>query len=138
MSTSAIVVTAVDSSILVDVLTNDPTYGPTSLRALRSAAAVGALIVCPIVWGEVRGLFDDSAVMEQAFAEAKIGFDPFDRACADVAGSSWREYRRRGGSRTRMIADFFIAAHAKARGGRLITRDRGFYRRYFADLELVG
>jgi predicted nucleic acid-binding protein len=89
------------------------------------------------VWGEVGGMFDDLGHMEHAFAAAKIGFDPFDRACADIAGSSWREYRRRGGSRMRTISDFFIAAHAKVRGGRLITRDRGFCRRYFTDLKII-
>jgi predicted nucleic acid-binding protein len=132
------VVTAVDSSILIDVLTNDPTHGTTSLHALRSASGVGQLIVCPIVWAEVHGLFDDPTRMRQAFADANIAFDPFDRECADAAGTHWRAYRRRGGSRTRMIADFFIGAHARGRGGRLLTRDRGFFRRYFSDLDIIG
>jgi predicted nucleic acid-binding protein len=131
-------VTAVDSSSLIDVLTNDPTHGLNSLRALRTAASVGALIVCPVVWGELRGMFDDGVLMQRALAEANIVFDPFDRECADLAGSVWSEYRRRGGSRPRIIADFFIAAHARVRGGRLITRDRGFYRSYFSGLEIIG
>jgi predicted nucleic acid-binding protein len=76
--------------------------------------------------------------MEGALAAAHIMFDPFDRECADMAGALWREYRQRGGSRTRLIADFFIGAHAQRRGGRLITRDRGFYRRYFSTLQIIG
>jgi len=132
------VVTAVDSSVLVDVLTNDSKHGATSLQALRAAAGVGALIACPIVWAELRGSFEDPERMERSFAEANIRFDPFDRDCADAAGAQWREYRRRGGSRTRLIADFFIGAHAQVRGGRLLTRDRGFYRQYFSDLQIIG
>jgi predicted nucleic acid-binding protein len=131
------VVTAVDSSALIDVLANDPTYGASSLRALRGAAALGPLIVCPIVWAEVRGCFDDASRMERAFADAQIHFDPFDRACADVAGALWRDYRCNGGSQERVIADFFIGAHAQCRGGRLITRDRGFFRRYFSNVQLL-
>jgi predicted nucleic acid-binding protein len=61
-----------------------------------------------------------------------------DQECADVAGALWREYRRSGGQRTRLIADFLIGAHAQVRGSRLLTRDRGFFRRYFIGLEVLG
>jgi len=131
------VITAVDTSVLLDVLTNDPVNGTPSLSALRAAAAIGQLVVCPIVWAELAGSFDDPQLMDRSFAEAHIAFDPFDQACTDLAGAHWRAYRRRGGSRTRLIADFFIGAHAQRRGDRLITRDRGFYRRYFTDLQII-
>ena len=130
-------ITAVDTSVLLDVLTNDSLNGMPSLSALRAAAAIGQLVVCPIVWAELAGSFDDPHVMLRSFAEAHIAFDPFDRMCADLAGAHWRAYRRQGGSRTRLMADFFIGAHAQRRGCRLITRDRGFYRRYFTDLQII-
>lgn len=50
----------------------------------------------------------------------------------------WREYRASGGKRTRLIADFLIGAHAQVRGGPLLTHDRGFFRRYFTDLQILG
>ncbi|MGH7728989.1 MAG: type II toxin-antitoxin system VapC family toxin [Vulcanimicrobiaceae bacterium] len=131
-------VTAVDSSVLLDVLTDDPAFGRESLRRLRGARGAGALVICPIVWAEVRGSFEDAGRMDAAFAEAGIGFDPFDQKCAEIAGTSWRAYRRGGGTRTRPVADFLIGAHAQVRGGRLLTRDRGFFRRYFEAVELVG
>ncbi len=76
--------------------------------------------------------------MRQSFADADIRFDPFDRDCAEIAGTYWREYRRRGGSRSRLITDFLIGAHAQVRGGRLLTRDRGFFRRYFSEIQIIG
>jgi hypothetical protein len=136
--TEAIVITAVDSSVLIDILSNDATFGQSSIAAIRESAALGSLIVCPVVWAEIRGRFDDTPRMENALSEAGIVFDPFDRDCANLAGRYWRDYRSRGGTRTRIIADFFIGAHAQIRGGRLLTRDRGFYRRYFSDLEVFG
>jgi len=64
-------------------------------------------------------------------------FIPIDRAVALTAGDAWREYRRRGGRRDRVIADFLIGAHAMATADRLLTRDRSYYRLGFRNLKLV-
>jgi len=41
------------------------------------------------------------------------------------------------GRRDRLIADFLVGAHALSRAERLLTRDRGFYRRYFENLSVL-
>lgn len=67
----------------------------------------------------------------------ELAFDPFDQAAAEAASLTWRTYRQAGGKRDRIVADFLIGAHALARGGRLLSRDAGFFRRYFRDLEII-
>jgi predicted nucleic acid-binding protein len=130
-------VTTIDSSILSDILIGDPVRGPSSSRAVEEARRRGRVIVPPPVWSEVRARFPDDASMHQAMAAADFQFDPGDRSIADLAGALWRSYRRSGGKRDRVLADFMIAAHALRRGRRLLTRDRGFYREYFRDLEIL-
>jgi hypothetical protein len=90
-----------------------------------------------VVWAEVRAFFADPATMTAAFDDAGLAFDPFDRQCAELAGRMWREYRQRGGTRAHLVPDFLVGAHAQLRGGRLLTRDRGFYRRFFSKLLVV-
>lgn len=128
-------ITAVDTSVLLDVLVDASVGGSASLKALRKAQRQGRVIICPIVWSELRAFFGQEDEME-AFTRAGIFFDPFDRDCADLAGKMWREYRRSGGKRARLIADFLIAAHAQIKAEVLLTRDRGFARQYFQGLKL--
>lgn len=69
--------------------------------------------------------------------QVRIDYDALDLPSCLECGEAWRRYRRRGGSRSRLIADFMIASHAIHATGRLLTRDRGFYRTYFPDLVLM-
>lgn len=104
--------TAVDSNVLLDVLLPDPTFGPGSLVALEKAAAHGSLLVCEIVVAEVAGQFDrlDDAIA--VFERTSLKVVPTEMSTAYAAGKAWREYRRRGGRRDRVVADFMVGAHA--------------------------
>ena len=130
-------ITAIDSSVLLDVLLDDPSYCAHSADALRTAHSAGALIVCPVVWAETRAAVKRPEALDEAFRKIGIAFDPFDQPCAELAGDIWRDYRKRGGSRTYLVPDILVGAHAQIRAGRILTRDRGFLRTCFKDLVVV-
>ncbi len=129
-------ITALDSSVLLDVLVAGSPEAERSYDALGKARSAGRVVACPVVWAEVRAVFGRHGDMD-LLTDAGIEFDPFDRETSETAGRLWRVYRSKGGRRTRLIADFLIAAHAQVRADVLLSRDRGFARRYFSKLKLI-
>lgn len=130
-------ITAVDTNILLDILLEDARFAEVSSRALEMAASAGSLVVCDLVFAELAVHFDDPQTCDEFLDDIEIRVEPLTRAAGFLAGRAWRAYRRRGGKRTRILADFLIGAHARLQASRLLTRDRGFYRAAFPSLAVL-
>lgn len=128
-------VTAVDTSVLLDVLLNDPQHASASISALRQAATEGSLVICETALAEIVPALNTQD-LPQFLSDWSLAFVSSSQASATLAGEMFRVYLERGGRRGRIVADFLIAAHAQTHAARLLARDRGYYRDYFKQLTL--
>lgn len=130
-------ISAIDTNVLLDVLEDDPVFRKPSLGALRTCEAEGRLIACDVVWAEVAVRFPSAGHLHDVMDRVGVAFSSLSVEAALGAGAAWSRYRQRGGSRSRVVADFLIGAHAQTQADRLVSRDRGFYRTYFTDLAVL-
>jgi predicted nucleic acid-binding protein len=130
-------ITAVDSNVLIDVFLDDKLFGRSSAQALRNCIEDGAVVISGIVFVETMPLFGSAEEFDKTLSALNITPVGISIKTFVNAASAWKEYRQHGGKRERMVADFLIAAHALTECDRLLTRDRGFYRKYFKKLAVV-
>jgi predicted nucleic acid-binding protein len=131
-------VTLVDSNVLLDLVTDDPEWSEWSVARLEEAALVGPLLINDIVYAETSIRYDRIEDFDALLSETMIEVAPTPRPALFLAGKAFQRYRRAGGTRTGVLPDFFIGAHAAIQGWPLLTRDIGRYRTYFPRLRLIS
>lgn len=131
-------VTLVDSSVVLDIVTDDPAWGDWSADALAQARDDGRLVINPIVYAEVSTGFERIEDLDETIPASDFEREPLPYQAGFVAGKAFLIYRKRGGVRHSALPDFYIGAHAAVSGYRLLTRDASRFRTYFPSVELIA
>jgi len=130
--------TLVDTNVLLDVFTNDPDWSTWSQAQLDRLGSLDRLIINDVVYAELSVSFPSPDALDGALARIMVKLAPIDRSALFLAGRAFQLYRRAGGTRTGVLPDFFIGAHAAVEGIPLLTRDPRRYRTYFSNVILIA
>ena len=123
-----------DSNIVLHLLDEPP--GSALYEAIEATRA-GKVCVNEIVFAEVSTRFRSVELLDRALAGLELPVERLAFAECHRAGQAFAEYRRRGGEKHTILADFLIGAQAELRGWPLVTRDRKGFASYFPDIQII-
>ncbi|MHB1808349.1 MAG: type II toxin-antitoxin system VapC family toxin [Solirubrobacteraceae bacterium] len=129
--------TVVDSSVLLDIFTEDARWLEWSLTQLSATAERGVLVLNSVVLAEIAPRFSRVEDLRAALPSMSL-VEEIPLAAAFLAGHAHAAYRRAGGARQAVLPDFLIGAHAAITGRPLLTRDPRRVTSYIPGAELIA
>lgn len=127
----------VDTNVLVDVLEDDPEWAEWSIGQLRAQSKVHPLAINPVIYSELSLAFSTVEALDDTIENLGLAVLELPRPALFLAGKAFVQYRRQGGTKHNVLADFFIGAHAAVLGCQLLTRDARRYQSYFPSVKLI-
>jgi hypothetical protein len=128
----------VDTNVLVDVLEDDPEWADWSVGQLRAQSKIHRLAINPIIYSELSLTFSTVEALDRTVDDLGLAMLEIPRPALFLAGKAFVRYRRQGGRKQNVLADFFIGAHAAVAGYPVLTRDTQRYAAYFPGVSLVS
>lgn len=127
----------VDTNVILDVVENDSQWAAWSQAQLEAASLKFALVINPVIYAELSIAYQRIEELEAMLRHAELRLLPIPREALFLAGRVFLKYRQRKGTKSGVLPDFFVGAHAAIAGIPLLTRDLGRYRTYFPALTLI-
>lgn len=128
--------TYVDTNVILDYVTDDPTWAGWSEQTLEEHRIDG-LMVNAVVYAELSVGARDHHEVDRILDKLGIDLVGSPRPALFQASRAFLAYRRQGGTRTTPLPDFFLGADAEETGLPLLTRDPRRYRQYFPEVALI-
>lgn len=127
----------VDTNVLVDVLEDDPQWAEWSITQLRAQSQIHDLLINPVIYAELSLTFSKVEALDDAVGEMGLALREISRPALFLAGKAFAHYRRKGGKKQNVLADFFVGAQAAVLDCPILTRDGARYRTYFPSVSLI-
>ena len=127
----------VDTNVLVDIVENDLDWAEWSINQIRVQAQIHRLVINPIIYSELSFAFATIEALDSVILTMQLVLLETPQPALFLAAKAFGQYRQRGGTKTNVLSDFFIGAHAAVSGLPILTRDTKRYETYFPSVKLI-
>jgi len=127
----------VDTNVILDVVQDDPVWAEWSQGQLDAWAVREELGINAVIYAELSIAYARIEELEDTVDAAELRLLEIPREALFLAGKAFLAYRKQGGTRTGVLPDFFIGAHAAVMESPLLTREAARYRTYFPGVALI-
>lgn len=130
--------TLVDTNVWIDCMDSASPWHNWSVDQVQACGEAGVLHVNVVVYTELLVPEPNVALLDAMLDIYAVQRSDLPWSCAGLAAKAFSIYRKRGGTKSKPIADFYIGAHAAVANLTLLTRDGGAYSSYFPRLRRVS
>ncbi len=130
--------TLVDTNVIIDILAADADWQFWSSDAMQRELQRGPLVINEVVYAELAGRYATQQALDEVVDRLGLQFEWLPKSALHGAGQTFNAYRHAGGTRTSILADFFIGAHAVVAQAPILTRDTKRYRTHFPGVALIS
>ncbi len=127
----------IDSCVITDLASPKSEWFEWSASTLEKLDPNNTFIINPIIYTECSIGFTTIEEVEALFDALGFAIQPIPKEALFLAGKAFLQYKKRKGSKTNVLPDFFIGAHSAVMGYPLISRDKGRFSTYFPSIELI-
>lgn len=128
----------IDTNVLVDVYAKDRIWEERSAAAIELAASREQLVINDVVYAELSPGFEHMKQLDDALAQTRVLRIAIPKFALYLAGHAYRRYRGQSGTKTGVLPDFFIGAHAAVEDAQLLTRDARRIQTYFPTVGIIS
>ncbi|MCF6317928.1 MAG: type II toxin-antitoxin system VapC family toxin [Proteobacteria bacterium] len=127
----------VDSCVILDLLTNDPSSVTWSELILEKYSQTNTLYINSIIYTEISMGFEKIEELEYAILQLGVKVVEMPREALFLTGKAFIKYRKNKDTKNSPLPGFFIGAHATISKFNIITRDLAKYKTYFPQVKLI-
>ena len=128
----------IDSCVILDIFEDDPNWFEWSEAILNRYSGSHPLYINSIIYSEISIGFKRIEELEEAINGCGFVILQIPKEALFLAGKAFIEYKRRRGTKTSPLPDFYIGAHAAVNDLILLTRDTSRIKAYFPTVQLIS
>ena len=127
-----------DSTVLPELFTDDPTWNSWSKTALGGVRTAGLAKINPLIYSETSFAFNSAPDLDRELDSLLLACMQLPFEAVFSTGQALLKYRRAGGARSSPMPGPYVGAHAGREKLTLLTRDAQRYRAYFPSVKLIS